>query len=173
MTNPFARSAGQQNNTPAPAADQAPAPAANTNQAAEQTTGQPAPKPALNLSTLFNNGASAGGDKLTDLEGVAVLIRANKYTENMQTQHGPANCIEADWVELDGPGQGTEHSGLIFSTVIVNSLRRYMEQGQNLSVGVVEKGTAKPGKNAPWLLNPLNDEQLDLAGKAVQALNWA
>lgn len=160
MTNPFAQpAAGQQHNQ-----------AAQPQQ--EQTTGQPAPRPTPNLSQMFNNGANAGGDKLTDLEGNAVLIRIGDYVEGMQTQNGPANAIQADWVALDGSQQGTQFSGLIFGTVIVSSLKRYLEKGERLCVGVVAKGVAKQGKNAPWLLNPLDDDQLKLAGQAVESLGW-
>lgn len=170
MANPFAnRANAAANQAPAPAATPEPAPV----QEQPAATGQVPPTPAKSLSDMFNNGALAGGDKIQDLEGHAVLIRTNEVRKDMNTRNGVTDAIGADWIALDGPNQGQEFNGLIFGKVIVSSLETYFNQGQRLCVGIIEKGEAKPGKNAPWLLNPLNEQQLELAGQAVQALGWA
>lgn len=185
MTNPFASTPAV--NTPAPAADNqhpadtvapdpapaaAPAPKPSTAAPAAGAIAQPDGSPAVsNLADMFNNGTTTGGDKLQDELGAAVLIRPTKLVEQMTTQHGPTDAIEADWIVLDGGNQGEVRSGLVFPSVIVNSLKAALERRQ-LSVGVVARGEAKGGKSAPWLLNALDDSQLALAGQAAQAHGW-
>lgn len=159
MVNPFAAKTAN-NTTPAQAEN-----------SSEQGGGQ-AFTPPKNLADMFSNGTQSGGDKLQDLEGTAVLIKAIKFEPQLQTQHGPTDAVQAEWVALDGERQGETFEGLIFGSVIVRSLASNLNAGKNLTVGVVEKGTAKPGRSAPWLLGALDDEQLELAGQAVGSLGW-
>lgn len=181
MTNPFAAAANTPAAAPAdtqhpadtPAAPAAaPAPKATQASPAAGAIAQPDGTPAVaNLSDMFNNGTTTGGDKLQDELGHAVLIRPKELITQMATQHGPTDAIQADWIVLDGPAQGELRSGLVFPSVIVNSLKAALERRQ-LSVGVVARGEAKGGKSAPWLLNSLADDQLALAGQAAQAHGW-
>lgn len=170
--NAAAQSAPAASNPPAQQAAQQPIQQNTQAQQAAQQPVQAAPKPKRNLSDMFNNGASVNGDKLTDHAGQAVLVRITGYTPEMSTKHGTTDSISADWVVLDGPQQGNQFSGMIFSRVIVASLKQYFQNGQTLCVGVVAQGEAKNGNSAPWLLNPLDDAQLELAGQAVEALGW-
>lgn len=173
MTNPFAAAAAQNNTAQPPASNPAPD-ASNPAPTPQPSTGpaagiaQPDGAPAV---AGFANGSAAGGDKLQDLEGCAVLIKPQSYTAAMPTQHGPANVITGEWIALDGPRQGEKFSGMVFPTVIVNSLKAALDAGQ-LSVGKVVRGEAKAGKSAPWLLAPLEDAQLTLAHQAAQAHGW-
>lgn len=192
MTNPFhghAASAPETTSQPeAPAAAPAPeaqpettsfsAPAAQaaapTAAAFNNAQGAEAPKPAGNLADMFNNGASAGGDKFTEDLGAAVLIRSNKFVDQMATQHGPTDAMEAEWIVLDGPNQGQLRQGLIFATVIVNSLNSGLNSGRPLTVGVISRAAeGKNGKSAPFLLNEANETQINLAVQAAQAYGWA
>lgn len=188
--------AQEQPQAPAPVQPQAPAPApapvqeqpqapAPAFQAQAQNTqaqaaaqfnnaqGTQAPRPAGNLADMFNNGASAGaGDKFAADLGQAVLIKATKFVESMSTQHGPTDAMEAEWVVLDGPNQGAKRSGLIFATVVVNSLAAGLRENRPFTVGVIARGEAKSGKSAPYLLNEADENQVALAVQAAQAFGW-
>lgn len=167
MSNPFSSAAA-----PAAPAPAAPAPAATQAAPAAGAIAQPDGTPAVsNLSDMFNNGTAVGGDKLQDDHGAAVLIRPVSFTEAMSTQHGPTDAIQADWIVLDGPNQGQVRQGLVFPSVIVKALKNALDRRQ-LSVGVVARGEARGNKSAPWLLEPLADDQLSLAGQAAQAHGW-
>lgn len=180
MTNPFGQFA--QNNNQAPAQDQAnqapAAPANNQGQAPSaaqfnNAQGEQAPRPAGNLTDMFNNGANAvDGDRFTEDLGAAVLIKAVKFVEQMATQHGPTDAMEAEWIVLDGPNQGAKRAGLIFATVVVRSLNNGLQGGRPFTVGVIARGEAKSGKSAPYLLNEATEAQVQLAVQAAQAYNW-
>lgn len=167
MSNPFA-AAG----TSAPATTSAPA--ATENQAVTSAPASTAPAaPAGNLSAMFASGAASGGEaRIQDDLGNAILVRVTGVNRDMATQHGTTDCVNADWIVLEGPDQGAVRSGIIFPKVIVSGLIRNFEAGQPMTVGVVAQGAAKPGKNAPWLLSPAEDNHLVLAGQAAQANGW-
>lgn len=167
-TNPFQNNAAAQGNTQAAAPQNTQAPAA----------GQAASAPPFNNgeSTAlppFNNGATGGGEKITDYAGVPLLIRPRRFEAGIQTSYGVADAIEADWILLDGQDGGEVHTGMVFSGVLVNALRRYLESPNPLTLGVIGQGQAKPGKSAPWLLNPLEDDSFQgVAVQAGQSAGW-
>lgn len=172
MSNPFATPA-----TTAPATTSAPA--ATENQAVTSAPASTAPAtenqaaPSGNLSAMFASGAASGGEaRIQEDLGNAVLVRVTGVNRDMATQHGTTDCVNADWIVLEGPDQGAVRSGIIFPKVIVSGLIRNHDAGQPMTVGVVAQGAAKPGKNAPWLLSPAEDHHLALAGQAAQANGW-
>lgn len=153
--------------TPAPEA-QTPAPQA-TQAAPSLNNGTQSAPPA---TPVFNNGSTGGGEKITDYAGSPLIIRPFRYEADVSTEYGPANVVEADWVLLDGSDNGEVHTGKVFSGVLVNSLRKYLESPNPLTLGVIGQGVAKPGRSAPWVLNEIDPSYQDVAIKVAQANNW-
>lgn len=136
--------------------------------------------PAGNLADMFNRGTVAGGDQLTPKDGSTigrpVLIRPTKAVDGMNTSNGPADAVQAEWVWLDevNPGQPVNvHNGLIFGKVLNNSLRSTLASPTHAFVlGVIAKGEARNGNNAPWILDDVNDDTVPVAGQVVTTLGW-
>lgn len=136
--------------------------------------------PAGNLADMFNRGTVAGGDQLTPKDGSTigrpVLIRPTKAVDGMNTSNGLADAVEAEWVWLDevNPGQPVNvHNGLIFGKVLNNSLRSTLASPTHAFVlGVIAKGEARNGNNAPWILDDVNDDVVPVAGQVVTTLGW-
>ena len=126
-----------------------------------------------NALPQFNNGDTGGGEKITDYAGSPLLIRPRRFEQGIQTDYGVTDAVEADWILLDGSDGGAVHTGMVFSSILVKALHRYLESPNPLTLGVIGQGTAKPGKSAPWLLNPLEDQAAQSAAiQAGQAAGW-
>lgn len=148
-----------------------------TSQAPAQTQGQNSAPTFNNGETTalpqFNNGDTGGGEKITDYAGSPLLIRPRRFEQGIQTDYGVTDAVEADWIILDGSDGGAVHTGMVFSSILVKALHRYLESPNPLTLGVIGQGTAKPGKSAPWLLNPLEDQAAQSAAiQAGQAAGW-
>lgn len=136
--------------------------------------------PAGNLADMFNRGTVAGGDQLNPKDGSTigrpVLIRPTKAIDGMATSQGPTDAVQAEWVWLDevNPGQPVNvHNGLIFGTVLNNSLRSTLASPTHAFVlGVIAKGEARNGNSAPWVLDDVNDDMVPVAGQVVTTLGW-
>lgn len=166
------------NNNAAPATEQAPAPQ-QTEQAPQQTAagaqnfGQPDGTPA-DTSALFGAAPAGGsGARLKDDLGQLVVIRVNEYKPDFSTQNGPVDAIAADWIVCDGPNAGQVREGaLIFGRALVPGLKANFDNGIKFTVGVLGHGEAKPGKNAPLILQNFTPEQLQVAQQAVAYVGW-
>lgn len=167
-TNPFG------GNTATPAQNNQAATAQNTQAPAQgQNTAPAFNNGEANALPQFNNGATGGGEKITDYAGSPLLIRPRRFEAGIQTDYGVTDAIEADWIILDGSDGGAVHTGMVFSGVLVKALHRYLESPNPLTLGVIGQGNAKPGKSAPWLLNPLEDPAYQTAAvQAGKAAGW-
>ena len=167
------------NNNAAPAAESTPAetpaaaPAAENNAAGAQNFGQPDGTPA-DTSALFGAAPAGGsGARLKDDLGQLVVIRPTEFKKDFSTSNGPVDAIAADWIVCDGPNAGQVREGaLIFGLAIVPGLKANLDNGIKFTVGVLGHGEAKPGKNAPLILQNFTPEQLHLAQQAVAYVNW-
>jgi hypothetical protein len=105
-------------------------------------------------------GAPGGGIDWKGLDGRLLLITARGIEPNVRTSLGEKDAIRADVIELDGPDAGTEHvETLIFPRVLQAQLKTKIDK---LVIGRLGQGTAKPGQNAPWLLNEATDADKQL-----------
>lgn len=124
---------------------------------AHRPTAQP-PAPPIrrappHMSTpQFGTPAPPGeGARNDDLVGHLLLITVTEKKTGLATSAGVADVVVADVVELD---TGNEHPGnFLFGKVLFGQL----------SVGVtylgkIEKGTAQPGKSAPWVFTTLHED---------------
>jgi hypothetical protein len=180
MSNPFAAAA----NTPAPTPTESTPAESTPTPTPTPTPTESAPAPAggafagpngatVDAASLFGAAPAASGARLKDDEGCFVVIRAIEYVADMPTANGPANAIKADWVPVDGPNAGEVREGsLIFGKVVVSSIKANLDRGVPFTIGVVAHGAAKPGKNAPLVLNAPNDEQAAKAVEVARYLGW-
>jgi hypothetical protein len=91
--------------------------------------------------------ASAGFDYEAAL-GHLLVVTVKDYEESITTMLGDKPAIRADILDVDDPDLSSEDA-LIFPRVLVASLRPRV--GQRV-LGVLVQGVAKPGQNAPWII---------------------
>lgn len=174
MSNPFMTGVNTQSQTTNQSTQPQTSSGAGTGMSTpSQATGQP-PRPQGNLSDMFARGSKSGdGAKIKDDMDAAVLVRPTEFLQGMKTSQGPADCVRADWIVLDGPNQGAVRSNsLIFNQVLINSLKDLPGTATPFLVGVVGWGEAKGGKSAPLLFLDPQPEHMELAMKAAQAHGW-
>jgi hypothetical protein len=106
------------------------------------------------------------GDKLpalADLLGVLLRIEVLETLTNIETTFGPASPVRCNVVALDGDHKGeTFEDSLIFPRVLVSQLKPSVGK---VVLGRLGKGSAKPGKSAPWLLQAATEEDIAVARK--------
>jgi hypothetical protein len=115
--------------------------------------------------------APSAGDKLelATVNGALVHITVQELISDIDTVHGKADAIKCDIGIVDGGRKGeTLEDVLIFPKVLVGQLRNAVGATDNVVVGRVGQGVAKPGKSAPWVLNTPSEADIELAGKYEQ-----
>jgi hypothetical protein len=80
--------------------------------------------------------------------GDLLVIDVKEFEESIPTSLGDKPAIRADILDVDNPDLSAEDA-LIFPRVLVGSLRSRI--GQKV-LGVLAQGVAKPGQNAPWII---------------------
>lgn len=126
--------------------------------------GQPAAQG--NANSMFSQ-PSAGGDMFSpaEHEGELLLIEPLSFEQGITTQMGTSDAVKANVIVLDGPTAGaTFDDALIFPKVLQSQTKPKIGGGYVL--GRLGKGEAKPGKSAPWMLHPFNEQD------AQTAQNW-
>ncbi len=109
---------------------------------------------------------------MKDLLGELVLFTPTEYVEEVQTDFGTKDAVLTDLVVLSQGG--TEYSDvMVFQGSLIGQLKRKIPTGRKL-LGVVAKGEAKKGQNAPFILEAPTDEQQQtarnyLAGLTIEA----
>jgi len=94
--------------------------------------------------------SASGGIDLDSVLGSLLLVTVLGQEHGVQTVHGPADPIRANVAVLDGDHKGEEHEDvLLFPRVLISQLRPRV--GGNV-LGRLEKGTARTGQSAPWIL---------------------
>ncbi len=113
--------------------------------------------------TIGKPSTAPAGDRFNkaDHEDRLLLFVAPDLAEGIETQFGTANAAEVAYiVVLDGPTAGTVwKEALLFGSALVPALTN--DTGE-IVAGRLVKGEAKPGKNAPWLIEAptAQDEKL-------------
>ena len=85
--------------------------------------------------------------KLSDLEGSLVVIEVQGFEAEQPTPFGFKPAIEAVVHDIDG--QRTYRNQTLINAAIVASLKSRVD---SMVLARVVKGKAKPGQQAPWLL---------------------
>jgi hypothetical protein len=104
----------------------------------------------------FSKPAAAGGGFQKDAHENHLLAFVDVRAEEMSTSYGDTTgarsgyvvCLEDNLVEADV---------VIFGTALVPAITESQEE---IVVGLLVKGNAKPGRSAPWLLEDPHDEEL-------------
>ena len=106
-----------------------------------------------------------------DLLGELVLFTPTEYVEEVQTDFGTKDAVVTDLVVLT-QGGAEYQDVMIFQGSLIGQLKRKIQGGRKL-LGVIAKGEAKKGQNAPYILAAPTDEQKQvardfLAGRVVE-----
>lgn len=107
--------------------------------------------------------APGGGVDLDPLLGALLIIDVQGIETGVNTVHGVSDAVRADVHVVDGPLAGEYNADvLLFPRVLQGQLKGRV--GQKV-LGRLGRGEAKPGKNAPWLLEEATpaDTQLGVA----------
>lgn len=107
------------------------------------------------MSSPFATPGSTSGIDYTALNGRLLLIEPTSLEAAVNTSLGTKEAVRANVTVLDGDEAGTEHNDtLVFPRVLIGQLRSRI--GQKV-LGRLGQGVAKPGQNAPWLLQEATD----------------
>jgi len=93
--------------------------------------------------------------KLSDLEGSLVVIEVQGFEAEQPTPFGFKPAIEAVVHDIDG--QQTYRNQSLINSAIVTSLKSRVD---SMVLARVVKGRAKPGQQAPWLLEDASTDPL-------------
>ncbi|QBZ73537.1 hypothetical protein SEA_MISCHIEF19_52 [Streptomyces phage Mischief19] len=97
-----------------------------------------------------------------DLLGELVLFTPSEYVEDQPTDFGNKDAVITDLVVLSQEGQPEYADVMIFQGSLIGALKRKIPQGRKL-LGRVDKGEAKKGQNAPYILTAPTDEDKQTA----------
>ena len=98
-----------------------------------------------------------------DLLDQLVLFTPTEYVEEVTTDFGTKDAVTTDLVVLSGPEAGTEYTDvMIFQGSLIGTLKRKIPGGRKV-LGVIAKGEAKKGQNAPYILQAPDDDQKQVA----------
>ena len=100
---------------------------------------------------------------IKDLLGELVLFTPTEYVEEVTTDFGTKDVVLSNMVVLTAEGGPAEYDDqMIFQGSLIGQLKRKIPGGRKL-LGVIAKGEAKKGQNAPYILTSPTDEQKQLA----------
>lgn len=108
-----------------------------------------------------------------DLLGELVLFTPSEYVEEVKTDFGDKDAVVTDLVVLTAQGGPVEYQDvMIFQGSLIGALKRKIPGGRKL-LGVIAKGEAKKGQNAPYILAAPDDAQKQvardyLAGRTIE-----
>ena len=116
---------------------------------------------------MFTAPAAGGGSDVrpADLEGHLLIVEPLEYCEYIPTSMGDKDAVRVTLHDVTD--SATFNDVLWFPKVLVGSLKGRI--GQKV-LGVLGKGTAKPGQSAPWILIDASTEA-DAVTAATAYLN--
>jgi hypothetical protein len=102
--------------------------------------------------------------KITDYNGALLLVTPTAYETGITTTFNPdKDAVRADFVVLDGPEAGTEHSdALIFPGVLIGQLKARVGKGMVLG-RMGQLPASKAGMSPAWKLMDPTDTDKDVA----------
>ena len=117
--------------------------------------------------SMFTAPAAGGGSDVrpADLEGHLLIVEPLVYCESIPTSMGDKDAVRVTLHDVTE--SATFNDVLWFPKVLVGSLKGRI--GQKV-LGVLGKGTAKPGQSAPWILIDASTEA-DAVTAATAYLN--
>lgn len=119
------------------------------------------------MSNQFASPASATGIEWATLNGCLLIIDVTEVVRDINTSMGVRDATRATVTVVDGPTPGvTFQDTLIFPKVL------HSQTAPNVGrkvLGRLGQGQAKPGQNAPWMLNQATDADTQTAGAFLAA----
>lgn len=111
------------------------------------------------MSIPFTAPASAGeGVAAADVDGHILVCEPLEYLTDVTTVHGPKDAVRLTVHDITD--QQTYEGCMWFGGYLVGSLKGRI--GQKV-LGIMGKGTAKPGQSAPWVLTDLSTNEQAVA----------
>ena len=97
---------------------------------------------------MFDAPATGGGSiRPADVEGHLLVVEPTEYVPSIATSFGEKDAIRVTVHDITE--SETHDNVLLFGTALIGSLKTQV--GKRV-LGVMTKGTAKPGQAAPWVL---------------------
>jgi hypothetical protein len=90
--------------------------------------------------------------KPADLDGHLLIIKPIEYKANISTSLGDTDAIECNIIDVT---TGKHHDSVLFFNVALKSALK--SNIDKIVLARMGQGIAKPGKSAPWILNPVTD----------------
>lgn len=107
---------------------------------------------------------------IKDLLGELVLFSPTEYVEEVKTDFGTKDAVLTNMVVLTADGGPAEYEDqMIYQGSLIGALKRKIPTGRML-LGVIAKGEAKKGQNAPYILDAPSDEQKQMATNYLAGL---
>jgi hypothetical protein len=101
-----------------------------------------------------------GGDyKFTDFMEELLLIRPTSEDVMSTSVSAETEVIRADVVRLDNDNEQVEDL-FVFQSALIRNLRKVLRGPNEWVLGRLTKGTAKPGKSAPYILDQPNADEI-------------
>ena len=108
---------------------------------------------------MFAAPSQGGSVRPVDLDGHLLIVEPLEYVQSISTSFGEKDAIR---VNIHDVTDAASHDDvLLFGTALIGSLKSQV--GKRV-LGVLGKGTAKPGQAAPWVLDDATGD-----AKAVKA----
>ena len=120
------------------------------------------------MSIQFDAPTQGGGSlKAADVEGHVLVVEPTEYVASIATSFGEKDAIRV--TAHDITTSETHTDVLLFGTALIGALKGQI--GKRV-LGVMGKGTPKPGQSAPWLLIDASQDAGAVAA-ATKYLNGA
>ena len=107
--------------------------------------------------------SASPGVRINNYEGQLLLLKPTELRENINTKIGQADAVVVEMTILDGDEASTTHTDvLVFGKALQGQLRGKIGTGR-MVLGRLGKGIAKPGMDAPWVLQEPTEADKKLA----------
>ena len=123
-------------------------------------------------TTDYADPAASNGDTFKPAEhnGALLLITGIVQEHDVVTEFGTANPIRCNIAVLDGDHKAdTYNDTFLFGVALINKLKAYDGTDKKV-LARLGQGDAKPGRSAPWILEPGTDADRETARKYEE---WA
>jgi hypothetical protein len=113
------------------------------------------------------------GERITERVGELLLVKPIELLHDIPTDLGPADPMLVDFAVLTGEDEGHVAEGaLVYGKVLINELQRVLDGPQPFLLGRLEVGTAKSGKNPPWVFARPEEDDVKIARAFLKSTNF-
>jgi hypothetical protein len=118
-------------------------------------------------TTEYADPAAGNGDtfKPAEHKGALLLITNIRQEMDVVTEFGTANPIACNIAVLDGEHKADTYTDtFLFGVALINKLKAFADTDKKV-LARLGQGDAKPGRSAPWILEPGTDADKETARK--------